>query len=180
MFGSSSQLKIINRADDKAIYGKWAGTEYAKQLERKKHPADTTAVVEQLVKKASESISVGDWMGQHTSQTQDTSPKVVKNKPRGRPKKNCIWSEDIGEWVEKPPLASKKQTKRKVSESLKKQVAAAQSWDCKACRMRLPASYEVDHIVPLSAGGTNDHDNLQALCRNCHGEKTQRENPTGT
>jgi 5-methylcytosine-specific restriction endonuclease McrA len=171
-------MKIINTADDKAIYGKWAGTEYAKQLERKKHPADTTAV-ERLVymKKPTNSISVADWMGQPTSKTQDTSAKVAKNKPRGRPKKNCIWSEDIGEWVEKPLVSkdSKKQTKRKVSEALKKQVAAAQSWDCKACRMRLSASYEVDHIVPLSAGGTNDRNNLQALCRNCHGEKTNRE-----
>jgi hypothetical protein len=63
MFGSSSQMKIINTADDKAIYGKWAGTEYAKQLERKKHPTDTTAVVERLVrmKKPTNSISAPDW-----------------------------------------------------------------------------------------------------------------------
>lgn len=37
-----------------------------------------------------------------------------------------------------------------------------------------PAS-EVDHIVPLSAGGTHDRDNLQALCKRCHSAKTMGE-----
>lgn len=29
----------------------------------------------------------------------------------------------------------------------------------------------LDHIVPLSRGGTNDQDNLQTLCRGCNGSK---------
>jgi len=33
---------------------------------------------------------------------------------------------------------------------------------------------EVDHIMPLEAGGTNDWDNLQALCKRCHSQKTNR------
>ena len=34
---------------------------------------------------------------------------------------------------------------------------------------------EVDHKVPKSAGGTDDPDNLQAICRQCHREKSKRE-----
>ncbi len=30
----------------------------------------------------------------------------------------------------------------------------------------------VDHIQPLSQGGTNDEDNLQTLCWSCHSRKT--------
>lgn len=33
---------------------------------------------------------------------------------------------------------------------------------------------EVDHIVPLRAGGTHASKNLQALCRSCHSKKTVR------
>ena len=33
----------------------------------------------------------------------------------------------------------------------------------------------VDHIVPLEDGGTDADENLQVLCRSCHGKKTRRE-----
>ena len=66
-------------------------------------------------------------------------------------------------------------TKRSVSETKKKYVAAQQSWKCKDCQRILPAWFEVDHIVRLQNGGTNHVTNLRALCRDCHGKKTATE-----
>ena len=41
----------------------------------------------------------------------------------------------------------------------------------------IAAWFEVDHKVRLEhGGGSNNVDNLEALCRNCHGEKTAMEN----
>jgi 5-methylcytosine-specific restriction protein A len=34
---------------------------------------------------------------------------------------------------------------------------------------------EVDHIVPLAAGGTHDGANLRALCKPCHSSRTARD-----
>lgn len=34
---------------------------------------------------------------------------------------------------------------------------------------------EVDHIIPVSEGGTDDHDNLRAACGPCHFAKTKAE-----
>jgi 5-methylcytosine-specific restriction enzyme A len=34
---------------------------------------------------------------------------------------------------------------------------------------------EVDHILPLSRGGTHDEDNLESFCKSCHSKKTARE-----
>ncbi|WP_143557744.1 HNH endonuclease, partial [Snodgrassella communis] len=34
---------------------------------------------------------------------------------------------------------------------------------------------EVDHIVNIAAGGTDELSNLQTLCRSCHQLKTRRE-----
>ena len=67
-------------------------------------------------------------------------------------------------------------TKRSVSETKKKYVAAHQNWCCGNCKKQLPAWFEVDHKVRLEYGGSNHIDNLVALCRDCHGEKTAKEN----
>lgn len=61
---------------------------------------------------------------------------------------------------------------RSVSETKKKYVASQQQWKCGKCQRTLDASYQIDHKIPLYKGGTNNIDNLEALCRNCHGEKT--------
>lgn len=39
----------------------------------------------------------------------------------------------------------------------------------------LPETWELDHVVPLFAGGSNDLGNLEVLCPNCHRLKTQEE-----
>ena len=67
-------------------------------------------------------------------------------------------------------------TKRSVSETKKKYVAAQQGWKCGNCTKQLPAWFEVDHKIRLEHGGSNHIDNLVALCRDCHGEKTAMEN----
>ena len=45
---------------------------------------------------------------------------------------------------------------------------------CKA-KGRVSASVEVDHIVPLAQGGTDDDENLCGTCHSCHAEKSARE-----
>lgn len=69
-----------------------------------------------------------------------------------------------------------KATKRSVSETKKKFVAARQGWKCGHCQKQLPAWFEVDHKIRLEHGGSNHIDNLVALCRDCHGQKTAMEN----
>jgi hypothetical protein len=78
---------------------------------------------------------------------------------------------------ERKILSSGKQgTKRSVSETKKKYVAAQQDWTCGNCQQQLDHTFEIDHKVRLEYGGGNDVQNLIALCRNCHGKKTANEN----
>ena len=67
-------------------------------------------------------------------------------------------------------------TKRSVSETKKKYVASSQDWKCGNCNNQLEAWFEIDHKIRLDCGGNNHINNLVALCRNCHGEKTAMEN----
>ena len=48
---------------------------------------------------------------------------------------------------------------------------------CQECyrHKKLTPATDVDHIKPKSAGGTDDPDNLQSLCRSCHDIKTKLE-----
>ena len=49
---------------------------------------------------------------------------------------------------------------------------------CGVCS--LPSlSLEIDHIIPLAGGGTNNIENLQPLCNNCHKQKTSAEKELG-
>jgi hypothetical protein len=72
--------------------------------------------------------------------------------------------------------SGKNGTKRSVSETKKKYVAANQDWKCGNCGSQLNHTFEIDHKIRLEYGGGNDVQNLIALCRNCHGLKTASEN----
>ncbi len=73
------------------------------------------------------------------------------------------------------PKNTNRKVKRSVSESKKKYIASNQKWRCAHCNNLLDNTYEVDHIIALYRGGTNELTNLEALCRNCHGVKTFKE-----
>lgn len=48
---------------------------------------------------------------------------------------------------------------------------------CQPCLRRGVAAEatEVDHVKPKSKGGTDALENLSAICKNCHAEKTAKE-----
>ena len=67
-------------------------------------------------------------------------------------------------------------SKRCVSETKKKYVAAQQGWKCNMCKDQLSHTFQVDHKIDLQFGGDNSIGNLAALCNNCHAEKTASNN----
>ena len=65
--------------------------------------------------------------------------------------------------------------KRKLTDADKKRIASKQKWRCNDCRKLLPTTYHIDHKKRFSGGGSDKESNLQALCPNCHAEKTEKE-----
>ena len=59
---------------------------------------------------------------------------------------------------------------------IRTRILRAADWRCAMCGQ--PAA-EVDHITPLTLGGTDDDANLQALCTPCHRTKTLAEARAG-
>lgn len=64
--------------------------------------------------------------------------------------------------------------RRKRDAVLKRDGYQCQCEDCKA-EDRITLADEVDHIIPLSQGGTDDETNLRAIAHDCHEKKTARE-----
>jgi 5-methylcytosine-specific restriction endonuclease McrA/ABC-type dipeptide/oligopeptide/nickel transport system ATPase subunit len=57
-------------------------------------------------------------------------------------------------------------------------IVERQESKCNICNLALK-KIEYDHIVPLASGGNNDLDNIQALCVECHFEKSKSETDNG-
>jgi hypothetical protein len=47
---------------------------------------------------------------------------------------------------------------------------------CASCYQKIDAgkAWDIDHILPLALGGTNEPENLQILCKPCHQSKTSQ------
>ena len=59
--------------------------------------------------------------------------------------------------------------KRKDLSSCRPRLYAEQSGECPGCFRHYDLDgMDIDHIVPLAAGGTNDPGNLQLLCKTCN------------
>lgn len=50
-----------------------------------------------------------------------------------------------------------------------------QKYKCAYCRISIKNNYHIDHIVPLSKGGTHYPSNLQGLCPHCNMTKQARD-----
>ena len=68
------------------------------------------------------------------------------------------------------------QNKRKIFTKQEREDFLCKNSVCERCEEKLTLkTLEIDHIIPLSAGGTNKENNLQALCSPCHKDKTRDE-----
>jgi 5-methylcytosine-specific restriction endonuclease McrA len=66
--------------------------------------------------------------------------------------------------------------RKKINKDTRKLIADSQQNTCGECKLPLSPYYQIDHIVGLQFGGTNESSNLMALCCECHCIKSIKEN----
>lgn len=66
--------------------------------------------------------------------------------------------------LKRDPVAVKRKRKLRVLDKFK--------WKCAQCGENRRNLLTVDHIIPISKGGTSHMSNLQCLCKRCNGTKS--------
>jgi 5-methylcytosine-specific restriction endonuclease McrA len=63
--------------------------------------------------------------------------------------------------------------RKTIKPSLRFEILRRDNYRCQMCGVTAKdgATLEIDHIYPVSKGGTNEPDNLQVLCRDCNAGK---------
>jgi hypothetical protein len=64
-----------------------------------------------------------------------------------------------------------------ISEKLREKVRQSAQFRCGFCLFQeyySPSVFQIDHIIPLSFGGTNDEENLWLLCEPCNRAKSNK------
>lgn len=67
-----------------------------------------------------------------------------------------------------------------ITQKMRVSIASGQSYQCNLCTALFIEPWHIDHTIPLCEGGKDDETNMQALCVECHKEKTCEEARTRT
>ena len=59
-------------------------------------------------------------------------------------------------------------------DTIRKRIRERDGYCCRKCGVAVPSGV-VDHIKPLAQGGSNEDENLQLLCKDCHDDKTNTD-----
>lgn len=61
------------------------------------------------------------------------------------------------------------------AQRIRERIRERDGYCCKSCG-RAELKGQIDHVIPLDKGGTEDDSNLQLLCHSCHVDKTNQDN----
>lgn len=60
----------------------------------------------------------------------------------------------------------------KIPQSVRNYIYQRDNYQCQSCgKKQAETCLNIDHIIPLATGGSNDMSNLQTLCSQCNSSK---------
>ena len=87
-------------------------------------------------------------------------------------------NEGIGALILSILKKSKQHPREYLKDAQKQELFESYDNSCACCKLQC-GDMEVDHIIPLAGGGSNDMSNLQPLCKDCHSSKCEEEKKLG-
>lgn len=92
------------------------------------------------------------------------------------PEKQNAWIKAHPEYsrIKNHNYQAKKRASGKLSRNIAKKLFALQQGKCPCCHRSLGNNYHLDHIIPVSLGGSNTDDNVQLLRAECNLSKSAK------
>jgi 5-methylcytosine-specific restriction endonuclease McrA len=73
---------------------------------------------------------------------------------------------------------SEKTKRIKIPDEVRNYVFNRDNYQCQSCgKTKQQTTLNIDHIIPLGKGGSNDMSNLQTLCEKCNQQKKHHFDP---
>ena len=114
--------------------------------------------------------SVKSWQMRNKEKVIQYKRNYVANNPGKRSASNANWAKKNPD-IRKANFNNRRERKRTgiISSERIKKLVLLQKGNCYYCGKQLSEyGFHVDHIIPLSKGGTNTNDNIQLLCPRCN------------
>lgn len=136
---------------------------------------------------------IKDWQSRNKGRVRENNAAWVKANPEKALAKSKRWKDKSKphlkeykkKYAEKNPDANKVWVATRRARKLKaggkhtakdiRDLYQAQDAKCVYCSISLANGYQVDHIVALSRGGSNDKSNIQLLCQPCNSAKWAKD-----
>ena len=138
----------------------------------------TVSKLRALAKENNVSLVFENWLLGDTRATSKEDIVEILSESRKISKKKIEAKMGEGSKKSSKKKGTKKSGKRRsLMTGEKTQIKKRQKYKCAKCGMDISklARVDYDHIKPIALGGDNSLSNFQALCPNCHAEKTQMD-----
>lgn len=117
------------------------------------------------------------WIAENREKKRDYDKEYIQKNRLKRNANNAKWCRENKEKLREKRRATK--SSRRAAEGKYtvddiKRMLESQQHECNICFVNIAEKYEIDHIVPLSKGGTSWPSNLQILCPTCNRRKGNR------
>ena len=114
----------------------------------------------------------GRWIGGKSNWNKSNWKRPPQNKAQPRVKQSFEQKRILHNFYEKRRKARKRGNGGSYTFDEWENLKAQYNWTCPCCKKAEPEiKLTVDHIIPLSRGGSNNIENIQPLCRGCNSKK---------